>query len=576
MVVLNQALSITLIVIVSLMILAAIIWFSYSFVFSRNFYKKQLKELERRYTYFDALLIGQDSQYIHRLENISRTNLLYVEKYNEFSRRFKIIFDSDDKFALQMIKQLKTLIQNGQFKNIKTVISDTKKAIDIFEENVNALDRELYEIIKPEEESRNSILRLKENFRRVKQNFYSASNSLELVTSSFTTVFDKLDASFAKFETHLDGGEYEEANALIPVINNVILAIEKALEELPNLCILVSSIIPEKIRDLQNEYNNIERKGIPLFNLSYNQKISKWNTTLEKAKQCLIGLKISGVQEMLDGIQAEIANMHKLLSEEIEDKSDFDLRVDELYKSSIALEKRYVKLCSILKDVRSIFVINESKEKEIEILNESINRLGNTKRTLDNYIHSASKQPYSLLNNKLDELKKDYETAETQLTDFQNYLDSLKTSSEEAYTLVFVYYYRCKQIEATLREVAVMSFSNRYVDQINNCYNLLNDLDKMLKVKPINVDQINQLVEDLKNTANVFFDDVENRLREQQLAESAIVYGNRDRHHQKDAHNKYLSLEKVFFEGDFSKVYHEANDLYRRMHAEENPDATRR
>ena len=37
----------------------------YIFVFSRNAVKKQIRELERKYSYFDALLVGQDTQYIH-------------------------------------------------------------------------------------------------------------------------------------------------------------------------------------------------------------------------------------------------------------------------------------------------------------------------------------------------------------------------------------------------------------------------------------------------------------------------------------------------------------------------------
>ena len=97
-----------------------------------------------------------------------------------------------------------------------------------------------------------------------------------------------------------------------------------------------------------------------------------------------------------------------------------------------------------------------------------------------------------------------------------------------------------------------------------------------MKVKPINVEQVNELVEDLKNTANVLFDDIEDKHRQQQLAESALVFGNRDRKHQADVNEQYTALEATFFEGDFAKVYHEANDLYRRMHAEENLDGAQK
>ena len=542
----------------------------YHFVISRNSYKKQLRDLERKYSYLDALLIGQDSQYIHRLEIISRTNLLFVEKYNMYSRRFKEVFDGDDKFAESMIKQMKALIANNQYKNMKIVLADTKKAIAAFEESVNQLDQELYEIIKPEEEAKHTILQLKENYRRVKQLFYANSSDLELVSSSFTQVFDKLDESFASFDVHIDGGEYEEAQAIIPVIRQVVTALDTALATLPTLCILVAKIVPEKISQLSNEFNEIQNRGIPLFNLSFYDRVDNWNNSLTTIRKKLISLQIGGVKEEIDRIQEEIENMRSALEKELSDKNDFSARCDALYAKVITLEKQYVRICSVLPEIRTVYVVTEAHEADIAQLNEFINRMGSSKRTLDNFINSGTKQPFSVLKTKLDELQADFDAASDAMAQFKAYIEGLKTSSEEAYTLVFAYYYRCKQIESNLRNLGIESFAQQYNEQIEVCYAILNDIDDTLKVKPINVEEINAKVEQLKNTANVLFDEVDNRVREAQLAESAIVYANRDRKHQMDLHQRLNVLEKQFYNGDFVKVYHDARDLYRRTHVEEN------
>ena len=210
-------------------VLGVLLFLLYHFVISRNRIKHQVRELQKKYSYLDALLIGQDSQYIHRLEIISRTNLLYVDKHEKFSRRFKEIYENDDKFAESMLKQLNALINNKQFKNIKTVIGDTKKAMKVFEDKVNALDNDLYTLIKPEEDSRQSILKLKENYRRVKQTFYANSSDLDLVSSSINQVFDKLDQMFVEFETHIESAEYDDAQGLLPTISKVVTALESAL-----------------------------------------------------------------------------------------------------------------------------------------------------------------------------------------------------------------------------------------------------------------------------------------------------------------------------------------------------------
>ena len=572
----GQTVGIIFMIIGIIAVAAALFVVLYIFVFSRNAAKRQVRDLERKYSYLDALLIGQDSQYIHRLEIISHTNLLYVDKYSEFSKRFKEIFDNDDKFAESMIKQLKSLIANGQYKNIKSVISDTKKTIAIFEEAVNELDRDLYNVIRPEEEARQAILRIKENYRRVKQIFYSNSNDLELVGASFTKVFDRLDQSFTEFETHIESAEYEEANALLPTIDKVVNALGSALEELPNLCIMVETIVPEKVASLTADYENVEKSGVPLFNLSFRKKVERWNQKNSEIRQRLIDLNTYNCREELETIINEIEDVRTLLSKELDDKDIFEKESDELYAKVIKLEKDFLKICSLLPEVEQVYIINDIQRQQIEALKENMNKLGSSKRTLDNFIHSGTKQPYSLLRNKLADLQNDYDTAKKSLDDFHTYLDSLKTSSEEAYTLVFVYYYRCKQIESTLREMGLPDFAESYRAQLENCYDLLNDIDSTLKVQPIDVENINDKVEQLKNMANNFFEEVENKNREEQLAESAVVYANRDRNHQNDVHQQLSVLEKSFFNGDFVKVYHEANAIFLRMHVEEKGDnATR-
>ena len=555
------------IVIISVFLIAGFILL-YIFVISRNYKKRQVRDLENKYSYLDALLIGQDSQYIHRLEIISRTNLLYVDKYEEYSLRFKEIYDNDDRFAESSVRQLNALINNKQYKHIKIVINDAKKAIAAFEEKVNRLDEDLYKLIKPEEDSRQSILQLKETYRRLKQSFYGSVSEIDLVSTSFIKVFDKLDVSFANFETLIESAEYEEAQALIPVITKVIVAIEDALNDLPNLCIYVTNVVPEKIDEIVNKYKSIEKQGLPLYNLGFNTKLEKWNADLNACKEKLSNLDSRGVMASLNKIQDDIVAMDALLDSEVENKNYFTTNSEKMDLKVMEIQKSYLKLCAVLPEVRQIYMIDESQEVELENLKVIMNNLDTSKRTLDGFIHSSTKQPYSTLKMKLDDLSSNYDMAYSGILNFKTYLDSLKKKSEEAYDLVFVYYYRAKNIEMILREMNVPEFANHYVEKINSCYNLLNDIDILIKIKPIDVNGVSEKVEELKNLANNMFDEIENKAREMQLAESAIVYTNRDRNHQADVHRRLNGLEKTFFEGDFETAYHDANGLYRTTHVD--------
>ena len=569
----GQQVGLIFLIIAGVIVLGAGFFLLYHFVISRNRVKRQIRELEKKYSYLDALLIGQDSQYIHRLEIISRTNLLYVDKHEKFSRRFREIYENDDKFAESMIRQLNALINNKQYKNIKSVIGDAKKAMSTFEDKVNTLDNDLYVLIKPEEDSRQSILKLKENYRRVKQTFYANSSDLDLVSSSINQVFDKLDQMFVDFETHIESAEYDEAQALLPTIGKVVSALESALSQLPNLCILVNTVIPEKIANLKKNYEEVEACGLPLYNLSFSVRLGEWNNDLQVIRQRLTKLEITNIMEALDALQSEIEEVQYQLNEEQSDKKYFEDNNQIIYNKVIELEKVFLKICSLLPEINKTYVVTDEKKETVEELKQTMNALGTVKQSLDNYVHSALKQPFSSLRSKLDELSEHYEKAKEGIDNFKAYVDFLKSSSEEAYTLVFVYYYRLKQVESVLREIDLPLFTQQYKVRIEDCYDLLNEIDKAVKVQPIAVDEINEKVDVLKSTANALFDEVENKFREMQLAESAVVYANRDRNHQDDVHQQLCALEDSFYHGEFVKVYHDANAIFKRMHVEDSGNA---
>ena len=549
--------------------LVAISILLYIFVFSRNAAKRTVKDLEKKYSYLDALLIGQDSQYIHRLEIVSRTNLLYVDIYNEFSRRFKSIYEIDDKFADSKIKQAKSLIANKQYKNIKAVIENVKSAVQTLEDKVNELDHDLIDVIKPEEEARQAILRLKESYRAVKQTFYGLSSDLELILPSFNKAFDKLDEMFVQFDSHIDTAEYDEANALLPVISNVVNALKVALEKLPNFCIYVTKIIPERIQEISEKYANLEAESYPLFHLSFRTKTDDWNYRLSIIKKQLTALQVAGVGDECDAIQQEIDELSNELDKEVEDRRFFNDNNSIIYHNVLELEKNFLRICASLPEVERIYKVEEFQQEQMRILKDNVNAMGVSKRNLVAFVHSSTPQPYSVLRTKLEQLSSDFDVAFAGLNNFKNYIESLKTSSEEAYNMVFAYYYRLREAEFTLDSMHLPDFSKTYDERINECYELLNEIDRTIKICPIDVALINAKVEELKAKASLLFDDIDNKERECRLAESAIVYANRDRIHQAEVHRQLITLEEKFYQGDFETTYHEADRLFRRSHVED-------
>lgn len=562
---LSKGVTALLIIVIALVVIGGGILF-YLFVYYRYNCRKQIRNLEKQFSYYDSLLIGQDSQYIHRLEIISRTNLLYMDKYEYFQRRFRNIYDVEDKYADSILKQLSALVKAKQYRNIKSVISEAKKAIDTLSESVKSLDHDLYEVIRLEEDCRRNIDHLKEVYRHVKQTYYSESDDLELVAPTFNKMFDKIDSKFSKFDDMLEGAEYEEIRSELESLDEVLTALGHVLIDLSSLCKTVKTVIPEKLVELQNKYKDTEKEGVPLYHLSFKAHIDEWKKRLSELTKKIINLQCGGTRAQCDLIIAEIEELSAALDSEITARAYFNENYSRIYNQVNEVEKLFLRICAVLPEIKEFYLVSSLENERIEELSKSVDSLGSSKRYLDGFVHSGTRQPFSLLKTKLDELDENYKVVYEGVMNFKNYVDSLKSTAEEAFNMISVYYHRIKETENMLDDIGVVAIKANYQEKIDAVYDVLNDIYEQIQSKPINVDEVSHKIENLKNLANAMFEEVESISRNQKAAENSLLMLNQERDEQ-DVNQSVMSLELGFEKGDYATVNSQATSIYKNRHS---------
>ena len=270
------------------------------------------------------------------------------------------------------------------------------------------------------------------------------------------------------------------------------------------------------------------------------------------------------------------------------------LRQYEMFSNSLKLIKNNNERSMIIKQLtkleeRIIALTNEAyleeynalNNKECGLLDEEKNRLTMLIDLINqrlSYVEKRCNNHYALTgesidvpmvvgSNKLDELEANYSIVYKGVTDFENYIDSLKNTAEEAYNLISVYYYQVKEAEKTLEEIDIESLSSLYKEKIEAVYEVLNDIHKEVQSKPINVEEVNNKIVNLKNVANAMFEDIDNKARLAKLAERTLVALNSDRDEQ-DVNQTVKQFESGFYKGEFQSVYSQANSLYKNRHSD--------
>lgn len=518
--------------------------------------KKKCSVVDNKYQFSHALLIGQDANNVKRLEVISRTNLLYVETHTKFLREFKEIKEREDNDAMNAVNEMKDLLADKDYKEFKNAYIHAVGVVDTFVTRVDVFTKELSKVIKPEEDCRQSSLEYKNKLRTIKQDYYAKESELSILNESFAAVFDHIDDLFAKFEEFVESAQYDEANKLLPDISEMLHDLVVKLNELPSICALITNIVPTKIHEIENVYKGFVEEHYPLHNLFVMQTIQSMNLGLEKCTEKIQTFDTDEVRETLEGYLTELDQLLVKFDDEKAARAEFEEKNEGVYARQSALEKRFITLRNTIPEVSDYFVVNKEHTDQIADLQKDVNKLGALKRSLDTFVHSSTKQPYSLLMTKMNELDDVCGTIETKINEFDHYIESLNADAQEAYNLVFNTYEKIKTAEQYLRLMNIDKINAKYAPELDSLYELLNSINIDLTTAPINVDEVNNKVRQLSELSNRLLDEGEiyQDYNMMVLAESAIVIANKDRVHLADI-DQILSQAEVFFEnGDFAKA----------------------
>ena len=559
---------VALIVVAALLVIAGIGVLLYFVLFQHMRAKAQAKELIRRFEYLHSLLIGQDAHWVKTIERIATTNLLFASRHQTFEKRFKELRDRGDASAQKAVNDLKDLIEDRDYKGLKAALPEARRIMQEYDDAANSLHNDLHALILPMEECNADSLHMKEQFRSIKQDYFVKQSELSLCKESFESVFDKLDKQFDRFAELVSSAQYEEAKSMIGPIEKVLDQLARAIKDFPDYCACIEHVIPDKLVTLKNAYEEMRSSGYPLQHLLSSPAIEEIEAELAAIAKDVKSFKRSNIQGRLDAIQAQIDGYLEGFDKEKDSRVAFESGCEQAYAYASSVEKKYIRLCNALPNVEGLYVIEPAQSDKINAIKNTINKMGATKRYLDNLIHSPTKQPYSLLLEKMNELSDEAKENEAAIEDFNRYLLSLKTDSETALAKVESYYSALKDAKYTLREIALPSLSEKYLPTLDECLDKIDFINKTLHQTPIDVAAINKVSFELSKEGDEALSGIKKDYEAMIAADGAITFANRDRFRLSDLDAQLKQAEGFYQAGEFKKSYDDVTAAIRRLRGE--------
>ena len=537
----------------------------YVFVIRRTSQRKTAKELEKRYKRIHTLLVEDIEQFIARLEYISNQNLEYILYHEKYVRQYQEILQNNDRNSYVAISGLNSTLSGKKLKKIKNLINSTKTIVIEFDRKVMDLYNELNNLLQKDEEFHQEVIKLQRIYRDIKEKYTIHEGELKIIHESFEQFFTKIDQMFLECEELTSAARYEEANEKLPLIEQVLNALNSSFDQLPIFCVRVSKVIPKKMDEILVKYEQLQKENYPLHHLKINSKIETHRYTLDEVKRKLSLFDLTNVQNQLDIIDQDIMMMFKSFDDEQQAKIYFDQNSEKMYANTYELEKEFMKIKRKLPTYKDVYLIKDKYLEKIEELSNDIDNISLIKRDLDTFVHSSTRQPYSIIVMKMNDMSEEMQRIREIITDFNKYLVSLKNDAEDVYKKICDYFIKLKNAQYEVRNINVPDFSNRLKNSFDRSYAYLEEVGDIMKIQPLDVQRAIEILNYAEEIIDPLLKEVEESASQRKYAEDSIVYANQYRQGFLDCKYSLNNAVTSFFEGDFTRTIDETVAIIKKM-----------
>lgn len=540
-------------------VVAAAVIVALCFFLHKHHFSSASNNLRKVYDEVHIQLTSQCEKCFVRLETLGKASEFYQNIYDEKHKTYVESLLIKDKSFDERLKVLDDLVKAKDYRQVREKESEISSELSAFKKTVSNFAADLSTLLQEDSTTIDTAIPVKSKYRTICEFYNNRKDELKGLEFSFETIIETAQNDLAKFSQLTDEAKYDEAKEIVSKLDTLLTATVDIMEQLPLLQASVVTVLPSKIDDIENTYNKMLAEGYVVYHLDIPEKVSAMRSDVETLTEKLRYLDVAGVKEKIDEIQTEITDLNAAFEAEVLAKENFDKSKYLMDDSNYNDARVYSKLMNALPEYQTAYILDQKYVTQMKNLKNDIENIGYLRRELDSYLDTSNRKPYTVIMDKMSNMRTEITKVERTMGDYKSYLDDLKNKTEGIYQGLRTCTVDLLKIRNQIRHVGIDSLLSTYDIRINYFFEQITDIGSRLVVLPLDVTTIYRDYCALRDNFQTFADDIKSRLDDASKAEQTIVYTNTFRTEYQDCDSQLRQAEKSYYECDFSRAYLEAS-----------------
>lgn len=508
--------------------------------------KKTLDNLEIEKNEIDGIPIMSE---LSKLENYSKNEKINV-MYQEWKDRLETIKSNHIPKITDMLLEADYALSQMDYKGAMYKIAKLEMELYKVRTSSEFLLNEVKSLTSSEEQNRSVITGLKAKYRELYQTFTNVQNDFGPFKKTVSLQFENIAKRFEDFETIMDNNAYNEVAPLISAIDEMLNHMKVVVDEMPSIVVTAMSVVPNKIKDVENVYKKMVEQGYPLdyLNVEYNieEANKKLNDILDRCK--ILNLEDSYLElevliKYFDGLYDDLdKEKAKRTNYENSDRA-FAKKLD---KTNTLISEIFLQL----DDIKKLYNLSDEDIEELNNIREEVKILNSDYKTLKGHI-SNNTFAYSKLTKEVENLSIRLSHIEERLDGMLDSIGSMRDDEIRARQQLEEVKQILRQSKNRLREYNLPIITKNYIVELKEAQAAIKEIVRELNKKPITIEVLNTRVDTARDLVLKLYSKTNEMLKTAMFAEMAIVYGNRYRSSNAELNKNLLNSESLFNKGEY-------------------------
>ena len=513
-------------------------------------YKKCVAFLDKEKNLLESAPVVAE---LSKIETIIKNEKL-EEKYKSWQDSFEKIKEEDISIMNDYIFNLDTILEHRDYKRFDEEYSHAELHLYKIRTKINNLLEEIQEINQSEEKYRDIVIKLKAKYRELNAKFEMNKEAYEGIESIIELQFENIERRFQDFEEFMEKNEYSEVIHIVKAIDTMVDHMAIVIEETPDLVLLSTKVIPKRIEQITENYEEMKKEEYPLeyLNVDYNieESLKNVNKIVDRIKvlnleDCMFELRT--MLDYLDSIFNEFEKEKQARKEYEEEKGRFEEKLDKVGK---VVKDVY----SQLEDIKNMYDLTDNDVKVIDDVNMRLVSLKKEYKKSNKKL-SNSKTPYSQISKDLEEyttlLKSIDEDLDASLRSLGNMYDDEMRAHEQLDEIQEL----LKESKSRIRKYKLPLISKNYFVQLTEANEAILEIIKELENKPIAIKTLNTRVDTARDLVLKLYNTANEMVKTASVTERIIVYGNKYRSTHPRVEEGLKIAEQLFNKGNYEKAF---------------------